>query len=350
MSKRIALFADGTWETPAKDTNVFKLKQAALWTVDQVVIYDDGVGADGNPISRILGGAFGTGLWGKVKQGYREIARVYKPGDQIYLFGFSRGAYTARSLAGMIAVCGLPTKTFTDDMVEKVFAAYRDRDDRAAKLAELGEYGLFDAQITMVGVWDTVGALGIPSAIGLSDPIVYGFLDTNLHPDVQNAYHALAIDEKRIEFQATLWTNPPAPKQVVEQVWFSGTHGDVGGGSTPDSDGTALSDLALGWMMGKANALGLKFDAAMLKKYALPLDPKFALDTLHGSWSILWGFFKHRHIDPKSVLANSVALRVAHDHSYRPSNLAVVNGELAHTYGLAPVVSQPAEAAAAANA
>ena len=129
----------------------------------------------------------------------------------MFLFGFSRGAYTARSLAGMIAACGLPTKNFTDDMVETAFNAYRDKANRQNILAGLGDFGMDAANITMVGVWDTVGSLGIPSAIGLSDPIAYGFLDTSLSPKIQNAYQALAIDEKRAQFPPTLWTSQPVP-------------------------------------------------------------------------------------------------------------------------------------------
>src|SRR5215469_4415264 len=125
MSKRIVYCADGTWDSPAKHTNVYKLYKALLVTANQMPFYDDGVGADGNPISKLLGGAFGTGLWQKIKDGYAKIAQVYEAGDQLYLFGFSRGAYTARSLAGMIAACGLPTKSFTDDLALQILLTGR---------------------------------------------------------------------------------------------------------------------------------------------------------------------------------------------------------------------------------
>ena len=150
------------------------------------------------------------------------------------MFGFSRGAYTARSLAGMIAICGLPTTPFDDDenLVNTAFQAYRNKDQRAALLASLSAYALFDTKIKMVGVWDTVGSLGIPALFGGVDPLLYGFLDTSLHPDVLNACQALAIDERREQFPPTLWTppSPPVAGQLLEQVWFSGVHCDVGGG------------------------------------------------------------------------------------------------------------------------
>ena len=176
------------------------------------------------------------------------------------------------------------------------------------------------------------------------DPILYGFLDTSLHPDVLNAYHALAIDERRAEFPATLWTSS-SPGQTLEQVWFCGVHCDVGGSYPDDSDGSALSDLTLAWMMSKAAALGLSFDPAVQAKYALPMDPKFALDTKHESWNVLWAFPKRRPIAANSTISDSVSVRSLHDNSYRPSNLTFTNGQIASTYGKALVVSQAAVSA-----
>jgi uncharacterized protein (DUF2235 family) len=342
MSKRIAFCADGTWETPAQHTNVYKLFKSLIVSADQMPFYDDGVGASGNIISKVLGGAFGTGLWQKVKEGYTKIAQVYEAGDELFLFGFSRGAYTARSLAGMIAVCGLPTANFNDALVDTAFRAYREKEDRQALLAQLKDCNMFEAKIRMVGVWDTVGSLGIPSAIGEIDPILYGFLDTGLHPDVLNAYHALAIDERRVEFPATLWTSQPAPGQTIEQVWFCGVHGDVGGGEPDDVAGvTALSDITLSWIMNKAIALGLKVDPKVQLQYPSPGDPKFALDALHESWNIFCGFPKRRAIDRKTSISNSVLIRCQHDNSYRPSNLQFDGGVLSVSYQTVGVVSQP---------
>ncbi|HUK36198.1 MAG TPA: DUF2235 domain-containing protein, partial [Vicinamibacterales bacterium] len=317
MAKRIVFCSDGTWDDPQNVTNVYTLYKALkLLPGEQQPLYDDGVGADGNPIQRLLGGAFGTGLFQKIKDAYSRIAVSYEQGDEIFLFGFSRGAYTARSLAGLISIAGLPTKPFKNDLVDTAFQAYRERGRRAALLASLAPYGMFDAKIKMIGVWDTVGSLGIPAIIGLDDPLLYGFLDTGLHPDVLNAFQALAIDERRAEFPPTLWSSAPAPGQTIEQMWFAGAHCDVGG-SYPE---TSLSDIALGWMMNKALALGLSFDEGVLAKYS-DVDAKHALGTIHESWKPLWGFPKPRSIGQTANVASSVQIRWLADASYRPGNL-----------------------------
>jgi uncharacterized protein (DUF2235 family) len=351
MFKRIAYCADGTWDNATSRTNVIKIHGALTTSADQVNIYDSGLGTTGEPIGESLGGAFGTGIWRKIRHGYAHIAQLWEPGDEIFLFGFSRGAYTARSLAGMIAACGLPAQGFTDDLVDQVFDAYRDRDDRAERLARLSAFNLSDAPITMIGVWDTVGSLGIPAIFGRNDPIVYGFLDTALHPNVRNAYHALAVDEKRRQFPATLWDEPAAPGQVLDQVWFTGVHSDVGGGEPDDTPGhRPLSDITLAWMMGKASALGLKFDAEALMRYPLPLEPETAMAQLHKDPGITdWLFPTHRKIPASAKLANSVALRAQHDSSYRPKSLQFVNDALASSYSVETVVAEPFAAAAGAH-
>ncbi|MBV8863891.1 MAG: DUF2235 domain-containing protein [Acidobacteriaceae bacterium] len=347
MSKVIAFCADGTWDKASTHTNVYKLFKSLIVSSSQMPFYDDGVGADGNPITKLLGGAFGVGLWQKIKEGYTKIAHVYEAGDSLFLFGFSRGAFTARSLAGMIAACGLPTKNFTQDLVNTAFDAYRNKANRAQLLAKLADSEMHDAKITMVGVWDTVGALGIPSFLGGVDPIHYGFLDTGLHPDVLNAYQALAIDEMRREFPPTLWTSPPAPGQNLEQVWFCGVHSDVGGGEPDASDGgTALSDITLTWMIDKAIALGLQIDPGIAKQYALLLDSQYALNRLHTSWSPLCGIPKRRSIDRTASVANSVLARYQSDSSWRPENLNFVGGTLAPEYRVVEVVVHRTGAAA----
>jgi uncharacterized protein (DUF2235 family) len=343
MGKRIVYCADGTWDKPGNDTNAYKIYKALNVTASQVPYYDDGVGADGTPIQRLAGGALGAGLFQKIKDGYTKLAHAYEQGDEVFIFGFSRGAYTARSLAGMVAVCGLPTANFTDGAVETAFEAYRNKDQRATLLAQLNSTcNMFDAKLSMVGVWDTVGSLGIPAIFGGVSHILYGFLDTGLHPDVLNAYHAMAIDEKRAEFPATLWTTPASPGQTVEQVWFCGVHCDVGGSYPDDSDGSALSDLTLAWMMGKASALGLEFSSDVASKYALPMDPKLSLDTKHESWNVAWLFPKHRPVAADSTIADSVFTRCQHDNSYRPENLTFSDGQLSAGYKKASVVSQAA--------
>jgi uncharacterized protein (DUF2235 family) len=340
MPRRIAFCADGTWDSVTSDTNVYRLSKAIVAIPgEQYSFYDDGVGSDGTPIEKLLGGACGAGLFRKIKDGYSTISSVYEAGDQIFLFGFSRGAYTARSLAGMIAACGLPTKNPDSRLVEAAFQAYRDKDNRSTLLASLDAYDLVKATITVVGVWDTVGALGIPAAFGGVDAVIYGFLDTSLSPQIVNAFHAVAIDERRAEFPPTLWTSAPAAGQTVRQVYFCGVHCDVGGGYPGDSGtGTALSDITFSWMMRNAQGLGLVFDAGVLSKYPSPLDKKAALDTLHDSWSPLWLFPKARQIAADAVLANSVAVRCQQISSYRPANLSLTDGVPAATYAGESVV------------
>jgi len=188
----------------------------------------------------------------------------------------------------------------------------------------------------MVGVWDTVGSLGLPAIVGGVDPIQYGFLDTNLHPDVLNAYQALAIDERRAEFPPTLWTLPASPTagQVLEQVWFSGVHCDVGGGY-PE---TGLSDITFSWMISKAQGLGLQLDPTISSQYSL-LDAKNAIGQIHESWSVLWLFPKLRTVANTSMLGNSVPIRCQFANSYQPKNLSYTNNVPAASYQSVQVVA-----------
>ncbi len=347
MSKRIIFCADGTWNDATTNTNVYKIFKAMNFTAAQCPIYDDGVGSDGNPLTKLLGGAFGDGLDQKITDGYTRISHLYEKGDSIFVFGFSRGAYVARSLAGMIANCGLPTQNVDDNLTALAYEAYRehDRTTRQQLLAQLGQkYSIDTPAVTMVGVWDTVGALGIPAIFGGIDMLRYGFLDTQLHPCVKNAYHAVSIDEKRREFPATLWTGPFAPGQNVEQVYFTGVHCDVGGGY-PE---TGLSDITLSWMMGKAKSLGVDFDPAVYQQYA-SIDPKHALDQKHESWTAFWGFPLARTIAGDASVSNSVQIRLQHDASYKPVELEQSCGVLAAGYGVVGVVADPGIAAAAAG-
>jgi uncharacterized protein (DUF2235 family) len=337
MPKNIAFFADGTWDEPSNNSNVVKLYSAAA-NIDgvQLTSYDSGVGTDGNPISDILGGALGDGLFRKIKRGYIDIAAQYLPGDRIFIFGFSRGAYTARSLAGMIAVAGLPTVNQNDPQcLDMAFEAYRNVSQRQMLLDTLNEtYQMDNAKIQLLGVWDTVGSLGIPAIFGGIDVVQYGFLDTGLHPDVLNAVQALSIDEHRLQFQPTLWTPPTAPGQSLTQVWFSGVHCDVGGGAyPPDQGGCALSNITLHWMADYAQNYGLQFNPG-----AFPPQPQLAdaLATLHNSLTGLYRLFPHpRNIVAGSSLYASVQQRCQTPASnYAPENLHILFGKLSSTYNI----------------
>lgn len=343
MPKKIIFCADGTWNHPhqpagvdPKDTNVFKIFNLVQQSSDQSTIYDDGVGADGLPLEHLVGGAFGVGLFDKIKQGYGQIAKNYQKGDAIYLFGFSRGAYTARAIAGMLTVCGLPTVNPPADIADRAFHAYFDRDDRPASLAALAPFGMETPRIAMQGMWDTVGALGITGPLfGISDPLVYGFIDTDLHENTDAAFHALAIDERRAEFKETLWEPTGRPDQILEQVWFAGVHSEVGGGS----DEIGLSDITLSWMLRNAERMGLALTPAASQYHNI--DPKHALDQMKDSWSLLWAFPRRRQIPAGATVANSVKIRLQHDDSYRPSNLVANGPVLDPGYQIENIVADP---------
>jgi uncharacterized protein (DUF2235 family) len=286
--KRLALFFDGTWNTPESKTNVWELYEltaaAGADGVAQVKFYDPGVGT--HWYDRLSGGAFGAGLPRNVRQGYEWLRQHYSPGDDIFLFGFSRGAFTARSLAGFIARCGLlkPDATLT---TEQAFARYRKGAAVPAiydlLYAQRHGKGGFSAEdqlllqstyyhrnlIKMVGVWDTVGSIGLPfgNIPGVSS-LSFHFLNTHLSRIVQNSYQALALDEERKPYWAILWTRytPTTPTagepdrtddRLVEQRWFAGAHCNVGGGYQDD----ILPLRPQAWLQEKAIGCGLNFNS-----------------------------------------------------------------------------------------
>jgi uncharacterized protein (DUF2235 family) len=332
MSKKIILCADGTWNTShgpselPEDTNVRKIYLLLSDDPTQLKYYDSGVGTDGTPFEHFFGGTMGDGLFQKVQDGYEFLSYVWDPGDEIFIFGFSRGAYTARSLAGMIALFGVPNKNLDNQTVQSIFAAYRlsDRAQRLAAKANLAaQYGLTDAHVRMVGVWDTVGALGIPGHLfGNFDQAKYGFLDTTLNPCIQNAYHAISIDERRASFLPTLWTGadgaPRANDSQLQQVWFPGVHCDVGGSYSENQ----LSNITLRWMVDNAKACGLAFDEAALATCLSP-RPYNPLGPAHDEWKLIpWGLPEHRKVPSNAVMSNTVKFRIAGATEYRPVNLS----------------------------
>lgn len=255
--KRIVVCCDGTWNEPDQNpTNVIKiahhLAPVDKYGTQQVVFYDQGVGTGGG-VDKFIGGATGKGIEKNVLDGYRFIIHNYDEKDEIYLFGFSRGAYTARAIAGMINAIGILPK----DLWEQLPAAYQyyrtEPKQRNRNLYEKNHR----PTINMIGVWDTVGALGVPTPIlqPISKRLV-SFFDTGLSPLVRYAYHALALDEKRGPFAPSLWTGDLTENQYVEQCWFAGVHSDIGGGY----DEHRVSDISLVWMVNNASQLGLEFD------------------------------------------------------------------------------------------
>lgn len=344
MSKRIVFCADGTWDAPLTNTNVYRLYKALEVSGEQITFYDDGVGADATGLARVLQGAFGQGLFQKIQDGYTKVAHVYEPDDQLFLVGFSRGAYTVRSLAGMIAACGLPTGAFSSDCVAQAFAAYRNPSQRATILGSLAACSLQPANIQMIGVWDTVGSLGIPAIFGGVDERQYGFLDTALHPSVKNAFQCLALDEKRPQFPATLWDEPASPGPTLEQIWFSGCHGDVGGGTAvggPMDAGTRLCDITMGWMISKAQKCGLTFIDGTTSQFA-GLPAESALDLIRETWNPADGPPHLRPVAPNAEIGNSVAVRLQYALTYVPGSLTVTDGSLADSYTIVDVVGENA--------
>lgn len=263
MPKNLVVCCDGTWNIPdetrgsaAAPTNVAKLALAVAQDQGtQRMFYEPGVGTA--PDERMVGGAFGYGLSRNIRSCYAFLAANYDEGDRLFLFGFSRGAYTARSLAGLIRNCGI-LRTEHADQVDHAFAFYRDRTSHTHPSAIASHifremYAYPTAPIHFIGVWDTVGALGIPVDLPGWEEIshhitgweqLWGFHDTRLSSQVTHARHALSIDEERSAFRPTLWTQAQAAldsAQDLKQVWFAGVHSEVGGGS----ESTSLSDIAL---------------------------------------------------------------------------------------------------------
>ena len=274
MTTRLIVCFDGTWDRPDPNTdpaariesNVCRFYEATfsgkLPGGDiQKKWYDSGVGT--NWYDRILGGAFGIGIDQKIRDGYQWLSDNYPDPDpsdiEVFVLGFSRGAYTARSLVGMIRNCGL-LRPENAHRVADAYALYRRRDESADTVQAQAFRDRYSREIKIkfLGVWDTVGALGIPlQALQWLNAKEYAFHDTELSGIVENAAHAIAIDEFRVDFQATLWAPIVKPGQNVEQRWFVGAHADVGGGY----QSRLLSDITLTWMMRKAAAAGLAIDS-----------------------------------------------------------------------------------------
>lgn len=342
MSKHILFCADGTWNGPAdnptttdidgtiqKDieldqdvTNVVKFfahlggqvtpQTQALHNETekelrdpagnllQVAKYMHGVGDSQNAVMKVIGGVFGAGVIARIIRGYTYISRHYKPGDSIHILGFSRGAYTARALAGMIASVGLLNpKTY--NVNDKTNAYLRGlaawlkckgivfegnsklstlltavtafAGEAIATIALRRDDLIPNVRVASVGVWDTVGAMGIPNYIKGDRRDFFSFVNRRLSPLVEHAFHAMALDERRLDFPVTRWEQDPR----IEEMWFAGAHSDVGGGYVAGE--TGLSDIALDWMMGKLGGLGVQF-----AKPAPRIDVNRFTDEVHTPW------------------------------------------------------------------
>lgn len=299
--KNIVICFDGTWNSidAQYPTNVVKTAQMisarTSSNVAQVVFYDQGVGSSRTPfassINQLLGGAFGAGLLDNIEDAYRFLNLNYAPGDRIYLFGFSRGAFSARSFGGLLRTCGILRKEHIAH-AQEALDIYQHRDAKAGAdapncTAFRAQYAIASSSpgdgqhplaVQYVGVWDTVGSLGIPAGFVFADTFNqrYQFHDLSLSRIVQHARHAIAIDERRLTFKPTLWDNLDTLNEAASnasrsldggqpylQQWFPGDHATIGGGG----DVNGLWQASLVWVVEGAIACGLGVDPQRLEEY-----------------------------------------------------------------------------------
>lgn len=372
----LVVFCDGTWNdmTLEETTHVDELYKATLTDSDQVSVYFPGVGTDGNflttvgqTVNKYGGGAFGWGLNQRIKEAYAWLAARYRPGDRIYLFGFSRGAYTARSLAGMIRKSGFPDRV-TRGSVNRAFRLYKQPgeynapDERhiqearrrmsphfATSQADLSWRGDASAliQIAYLGVWDTVGALGIPERLtGPLNSVInfrHQFHDTELSSKIEAARHAVSLDERRAFYPPALWTNlnrlstgvgqgasDIRPDRRYQQMWFVGDHGTLGGSAEGETL-NQISAVTLAWIRDGAVDAGMRLLPDVAVPDARPdvtagqdVRSKPDVEDSTPARFLAWrdgperGFEVHPSVDE----------RLADDPAYRPKSLSTVRPHL----------------------
>lgn len=312
--KNIVICSDGTGnEYGTNNTNVVELYSVAINDTRQIAFYDPGVGTGSWEYDESTGDlksksdqATGNGLMNNVEDAYRFLMATYEPGDRLYLFGFSRGAFTVRSLAGMLNKVGLLHRS-SHNLLEYASKTYNTgKNDEIAS----GFKATFASPcpVHFVGVWDTVESLVMSAGKKFHDHI--------LHPDIKFGYQALSIDEVRKDFPPSLW-NPAnvSTGQTIEQVWFAGVHSDVGGWY----DERGLSNIALNWMLRKATACGLLVDEQQAGRF-----DENAHDKIHKSYSGFWRFRggRKRNIPEGSLIHRSVFNRIENPgNRYKPENL-----------------------------
>lgn len=368
--KRIAIFCDGTWnlaDRKGEQTNVVQLAQAVEITasdgIKQVPLYIRGVGTGrgSNAFSRTtdkwLGGALGWGLERNIEEAYRRLIWLYEPGDEIFIFGFSRGAYTARSLAGLLRKAGILPRSDVDKVGEAM-ELYRKRGEENApdevviqnQRAELSpdvatskkDLAKRDKpakllQISYLGIWDTVGALGLPGFLGLVAKLTnkkYAFHDLQLSSSVKSAYHAVALDERRKAYPPSLWDNLPKLNTLsplgaapYQQKWFAGDHGSIGGGG----EIRGLSAYTFGWIAQGALNQGLELNAEYLADVHNLCDASARVNKKRLGLLSRIGFLNADRAGPKYVsdvhesVIDKIALGEGNSEGpYRPGSLAKV--------------------------
>jgi len=337
MSKRIVVFSDGTGNSAARlqKSNVWRLYQALERMPDQIAYYDDGVGTSSWKPLALLGGAIGFGLARNVRGLYAFLCRNYQPGDEIYAFGFSRGAFTIRILGGLIAARGIVAPGPDLKLqVDKEWLAYRKK------------YGLFgrtkrvepvkhDVTIKFMGLWDTVDAYGFPiEEMRIAwDLFVLplAMRDRELSPRVLDAYHALSIDDERQTFHPVLWTEKDqrpgkhVGEERITQVWFAGVHSNLGGGYPDDS----LAHVSLVWMMAQAKRCGLVFNDSYEKFAKDEADEFGKIYNPRGGLSALYRYMPRQIADlsmDEKRLGGGMAVEIARPKIHESVFARVLNG------------------------
>jgi uncharacterized protein (DUF2235 family) len=323
-SKNVIVCADGTGNEGGveQESNVFTLYRLLTDQESEHAFYEMGLGTQRFP--RIIRRAFGAGISKNIRDCYEFLVEHYEKGDSIFLFGFSRGAFTVRSLGGLISYCGLLKPKYRA-LINRAYALYKDAEENPKAARDFKRMFSIRPHIAFIGVWDTVGALGIPIRwMDRLNPYRHRFHNTELDKGVPFAFHALAVDDQRKVFRPTLWTEDPSnEEQTIEQVWFAGMHSDVGGGYLEND----LSDISLEWMMERAEQRGLGF----IEGWREGLNPKPLTKKTHDSRSG-WGWFYlkksrdigglcRKHNAPARIHHTVIDRRDSDEVEYDPKNI-----------------------------
>lgn len=329
----IVVCADGTWNRPEDDlkqdfpTNVLRLSRAIKperGDLKQHVFYDWGLGSYHDSLSA---GVTGKGIQKNIMDGYRYILHNYAPGDRIFLFGFSRGAYTVRAISGLINNCGI-LKRQDARLVTEAWRIYKSPSAKnhprgEAAMAFRARHSHASRQVHFIGAWDTVGALGIPhSLMGLFERDDE-FYDTKTGANASIVRQALAIDEKREDFEPTIWL--PRAGVDMKQVWFAGVHTDVGGSYPPDKGtGIRASDTPLEWMLNEAEGAGLMVERHLRDSLTPGEQGKLHKSRKH-VYRMKPPLQRELIVSGKPTLIHpSVRRRYEADPSYRPPQLKIL--------------------------